>query len=387
MATESVIGPVRRAARAFAWLAASTAATALLGGCGGTSGVSASDRAAQSPVSFDDYARLGYTLDWRTFPHVTPGERVEQVVFGDDTIAALEGGSFVTLMEANDGSFRWRVGISNSLAVFRDVEFHDSRLLVVGDADLYMLDLATGTIQERQRFDPIANSPVVRSGDLLAYGANSGQLVGHLTAGAGVKFWGHLMSGPISFAPVLFDADNGPAVMAASGEGSIVFATADRGRLLGRQRMFAGPGAQPVAGDGLVFIGSLDQSVYAFAPDESGPVWRHRTERPIESDPAYLDRVVYIELAEAGMTAFNADDGSILWSNVNLRGSIIGTREGMLVAWDEDRRVMRTVDASTGDAVETVSLPTIRWATIEPFENGDLFTLSDTEVLARFRGR
>ena len=380
--------PSRLHARLSRALAAVLLGTSLLStGCATDTGLTAEERATASPIVYDDYAALGYALDWRSFPYVTPGQRVEHVLIDDDIIATLEGGSFITVMEADDGSFRWRLGISNELSVFRDLKRRNDTILVVGDADLFMLELAGGTITGRQSFDPISNSGVALARNILSYGSNRGQLVGHLLEDPGVKFWGYLTSGPIAHAPVLLETPAGTAVAAASADGSVVFATADRGRLLGRARMFAGPGAQPVAGAGLFFVGSLDQSVYAFAPDAARPVWRHRTERPVTAPPTFHDGALYVELDGTGMTALNAIDGAIRWSNPELTGQVIGLRNNRLVVWDESGRTMHTADPTTGDIITAVSLPSIRWAQVQPFVGGDLFTISEAEVFARFRPR
>ena len=63
------------------------------------------------------------------------------------------------------------------------------------------------------------------------------------------------------------------------------------GTLLARTGIYGGCEADPVAGDGMVFFASLDQSIYGY--DLGGnQVWRLRTEHPLRTTPTYHDGVV-----------------------------------------------------------------------------------------------
>jgi outer membrane protein assembly factor BamB len=71
--------------------------------------------------------------------------------------------------------------------------------------------------------------------------------------------------------------------------------------------------SSPAVSDGIVFVGSLDGSVYAVNAADGSERWHFATGFPVVSSPAVVDGMVYIGNAAGFMYALAADNGSLIW--------------------------------------------------------------------------
>lgn len=371
----------RSARSSLAMLALCLGVTA---GCVSNAPTPIAKRQSASPVDYADYAKLGYRLDWRGFPSLTGrNSSVDFIKPLGEVVAALESGSRLTLIEDTNGANRSTPGLASSFTTFLGLDVVGDDVIAMSDTSLYFIDRNTGIVSDRQDFAKLGNSAPLVIGDVVVYGTGDGHVVGHLT-GPGVPLWGSSVNGPIDYQPIAARTTGGTYALICSRAGELLILEPRRGGLVGRARMFAGPGNQPAAGDGMFFVPSLDQSLYAIDARNAQQRWRIRTENQVLGAPAYHSGRVYCELPGDGMTAIDASTGSTRWNNAEVTGDVIGVRAGRVLVWDEDTRTATTLDASTGGIRDRVELPSISTMFCEPFEDGSLYTVSEANVVAKF---
>ncbi|MBN2313530.1 MAG: PQQ-binding-like beta-propeller repeat protein [Sedimentisphaerales bacterium] len=71
--------------------------------------------------------------------------------------------------------------------------------------------------------------------------------------------------------------------------------------------------SSPVIVDGLVFVGSSDENVYAIDLANGQKVWSYKTTDAVEATPCVVERSVYIGSLDGFLYALDAQDGSLRW--------------------------------------------------------------------------
>lgn len=374
----SLLGRGLLAAAALGVVAAGVA------GCrGGGPPPSADSRRASFPIPDAEYAKLGYRIDWIGYPDLSSGRhKVDMIEAYDDAVLTLEGGSTVSCLSSSDGSRRWAEQLSSQLERFVGLGREGRRVLVSAEDEVYLLDIDTGTIRDRQRHSRIVSAAPVPYGPTLIYPSGTGELFAHvLTATVdGVKAWGHGFGESLERRPVMI----GNAVGAVSQHGEVRFLDAASGALVGRARIFKGPATDPVATGLAMYIASADQSIYAFRPD-GGMLWQHRTPVVLRWQPTARERVVYCAVDGVGLLALDAARGTVLWTAEDVLGTVVGTNRGRLVVWDGRQATL--LDAARGDVIERATLPRVRLFKPDRFDDGNLYVVSESGVVAKFAVR
>jgi outer membrane protein assembly factor BamB len=307
---------------------------------------------------------------------VPSGNRVTSFQIGPDVLVVQENGSRVSVLEASDGAIRWTNELANRLTRFTDARVRDGLVLASSETELIGLDLGSGQVTLRQRFPRVVNTPPLISGSVAVYGTASGEIVGHLLSN-GVKLWGFQTPGSIEHGAV--EVNGLAGVVSQSGD--VVFLDPQSGTLYGRHRMFRGTESDPVAGDGAMFVASLDQSLWAFEP--GGTVrWRYRTEHSLENQPTFHDGAVYLDVPRAGLVAIDARSGDQRWAASDVRGTVVAVRSGMLVVFH--RGSVTLVDPADGAVVGRETVGDVDRLVPDGFVDGALYAVSDSGTVARF---
>jgi outer membrane protein assembly factor BamB len=338
------------------------------------------ERSDALPVDYVNYAKLGYRLDWKGYPTITGSLPIRLLSISSDAIGVIEQGSNLTILEPGTGGQRCAIQLANPLSHFVGLGRQGARIVAASEADIFTLDPATCTLVGRQSFYKIvATNPLMVNNALIA-GTTDGELFAQLnTPGInGAKLWGFAVPGAINHNPVMV----GDSIGAVSQSGAVFFVTPDKGDLLGRAKVFGGMDTNPVSNGRLMFIASLDQSLYAFAPRGAQQVWRYRTSAPLRVQPtAFKDRV-YCAIPELGLTAFDANTGKVLWSIKDFSGVIVASNKGGLLGFDGTSGVL--INPSRGDVIERIKLPGVASLQTDTFENGNLYAISTSGVVAKF---
>jgi outer membrane protein assembly factor BamB len=324
-------------------------------------------------------------MDWVGYPAVTGSLPIRSFQPYEDLVAVLEQGSTLSILENNTGGRRCAVQLSNPITKFVGITRADNRLIVCSDADVFYLDTQTCNMVDRQEIEKIVTTEPVRVGNVLIFGTNVGELLAHLSvAGAGgVKSWGFATTAAIEANPVLI----GQTVGAVNQAGEIIFVDALTGALVGRNKVYGGMATNPVADEGAMYIASLDQSVYGFAPSGS-LLWRYRTGAPLRTQPTLHAGRLYVGIPGEGLVAFDAPSGRVIWKAKDLQGfTVVGSNKGYLVAFDTQTQAAVTLDPERGDVIERIKVPGATMVKTDKFENGNLYIASKSGLIGKFLPR
>lgn len=345
-----------------------------------------SDRARGAQVlPIDDaaYLEIGYRRDWTGFPSV-PGEHT----VADTTIIGAQlfvraSDSTVSALDLDTGRMRWASTLSTSLTQFAGMAaatLPDGRdtVLVASEAEIYFIDPNTGNILDIQRLERVVSTGPEVFGSTAVFGTLSGEVLAH-NFRFEAKFWGHQLPGPIEHGPTRIGDD---IVAGVSAEGGIAFLDPATGRLYGQAKIFQGVATDPVSDDGLLFIASLDQAIYAFNPVGGSRVWRVPTPHPLRVQPTAHDGVLYVETREDGLMALDQQTGRKIWANNEARGTVVGIRNNKLLAVDGDR--IHVIYPRTGAVERTVRTPGLGEVFTDRFVDGNLFLVGSRGGVARF---
>lgn len=346
-------------------------------GCSKPQGLTVAQRIENLRISNAEWRDIGYRWDWKAAPTVSQGERPRTTVASDSLVVFQETGGTVSGIVAGRGETIWANRLANPLTRFTGIKIVGDRVVVTSQAELFVLDAQTGELVERQSFERLVNTPPLVYQDQIIVGSNSGELMGHFVP-AGLKAWGHLMPGVFEQAPVMV----GQQVGAVTSRGRVIFVDPISKRQTGLNDIFDGPGAPLGASDKAMFVASLDQSLYAFEPQSGTQLWRHRTPDAVTSAPVFHAGVVYCSFREEGLTALDAENGTVLWNNPEQRGVVVGVRRGRLVIFDGES--ISVVDPQRGTRLDRIDAASIVSVTTNAFVDGDLYLTSEDGVIARF---
>jgi outer membrane protein assembly factor BamB len=379
--------PVSPCLRAFGG-ALLLAASLWLGGCGygllfdKTGPMTPEERIAQFPKDHDAYAKLGYRWDWTGFPVV--GEHENPVAFieaFDDIVVVLDDRSRVTVLEAKTGARRWANELAGPLTKFVGIYRKGDRVYVSSEADLYILSADTGTLLDRQSLERVVSTPPVPVGNTVIYGTAVGEVYAHLVT-ASVKAWGNAATSSIEEGLALIGGDEGGGVIGAISQvGEVLMIDALSGARVGSNRIFAGVATSPVASDSMLYVASLDQSIYAFDPNGGRRVWRYRTNRPLRQQPVYHDGTLYCGLEGEGLYAFDSANGDVQWVAKDVTGTVLGITKGRLIVWNGSEATI--IDPQRGDVIDRVPLDHVAGLSLDGFEGGDMYMVTDLGLVLK----
>lgn len=340
------------------------------------------ERAAATPLQYDAYATLGYRVEWRGFPAVSPGQQIARMQPLGDVLAVQESGATVSVLETRSGELRWSDPVGNPLSRFVGLNRDGKRLIVSGQSQAYFYDIDTGALLAKQNFELVVNTRPVQVGEILVYGTANGQVLGHLMLN-GFRQWGSTLRGAIEVDPVEL-GDTG-VVALASRDGDVAILDGLTGTGRGRARIYDGPQAPMAASDDSVFIASLDHSLYAFGVDGARELWRIRTEAPLRQAPTYHDGRVYCDMGETGLTCYDARSGKQQWANDHIHGAVVAVRNARLVVWDG--HTASTLDPARGGTIDSVELKGVTLVRTDKFVDGNLYMASDAGVVTKLTPR
>lgn len=363
----------------------SLAQVSLLAGCEDNSEVaplSVDQRAAAVPSQADEFAKLGYRVEWRGFPTLTPGATLTQMDILGDAIGTLDSNGAFTLLDTRGGQARWADRPAEPFARFLGATREAGTVFLCTETEIFVFDAATGTLQAKHKMPFVANTHPEHAESMLIFGATDGRLTGILE-GNGLSLWTSGVRGQLEHAPVRFGQSS--ALAFASGQGEVLVFDARTGHGYGRGKMFLGPGADLACSENAVFIASLDHSLYAFAKDDARLLWQYRTNAALRSAPTHHDGKVYVDLGEEGFSAIDAVTGKKLWSNKAVKGEGVALRKGRLIVFDGT--TARLLDIAKGTIIESVEIRNISAIRADGFVDGPLYTMSPAGVVAKLSTR
>lgn len=354
-----------------------------VGGCESTRrAMTPDERAAATPVQHDAYGQLGYRLEWRGYPTMTAGETVERMETLGEVVVVQETGSTVTVLEAASGRLRWSDPPAGALTRFVGIIRDEKQLMVSSEAELFIYDIDTGALLTKQVLAQVVNTRPVKVGPILVYGCANGQVLGHLLLN-GFRQWGSYVNGAIEVDPVLLGGDDTVALVSRMGDVLLLDGRSGLGR--GRASMFRGSSAPLAASESILFVASVDHSLYAFSREGASPMWRKRTDAPLKFSPTYHEGRVYCDMGRAGLSCFDAASGEEVWAAGDVHGTVVALRGGRLVVWDGSTATL--VDPAKGQVVERARLEKVSLLVTDKFVDGHVYLASPDGVISRLAPR
>ncbi|MFI4894270.1 MAG: PQQ-binding-like beta-propeller repeat protein [Phycisphaerales bacterium JB058] len=348
-----------------------------LGGCAKQTILTADERSARLPIVHSDWRKMGYRWDWNAFPVMLEGESPLRSEPHGELVVFQETGGTISGIDDRVGETIWSNKPAGDLTKFTGMDRRDEFVFVSSESELFALDSTTGELVNRQRFEKLLATDFVMFGDQVVVGTSGGEVMGHYLP-AGIRIWGHDMPGT-------FDEDLvsiGSVVGGVTSTGRVICVDPITQRQTGLNSIFEGPGAALAASDDLMFVPSLDQSLYAFRGEDARVAWRHLTPSPITEAPVYHEGVLYCSLADTGLTAFDAQSGKVLWVSEGQFGEVIGIRNGRLMVFDGVSLV--AVEPQRGVVLDKISLSNVYDITTSPFVDGPIYLTSREGVVAKF---
>ncbi len=339
--------------------------------------------AADESGEYEAYSRLGYKLLWRAAPRI---ERRASVLFFDPfgpRLAFQDTANNLTVMDASTGESIWTTQPDTALARFVGNTIVGDTLYCASEGELFEIDARTGEINQRHRLDQVVNTRPVIAGDVAVFGGARGML-GHSLRST-FRLWAYNTAAAITtdLAASPGATPRSPrAVGAIAQNGEILILDPANGRSTGRAKIFGGAAGAPVASAELLFIASLDQSIYAYQINGGALRWRHRAEQPITAPPTLHENALFVDIPGSGLTCFDAPSGLVRWVAKDVGGAVIGVRAGRLLVWDGE--TARALDPQRGDVIETSPLPGVRTLVCDPFVDGAIYAVTPAGRVSKF---
>ncbi|MFO0872852.1 MAG: PQQ-binding-like beta-propeller repeat protein [Phycisphaerales bacterium] len=319
--------------------------------------------------------QLGYRIAWESTTIVGPGNTFSRVNVSDDAAFVLDSDNLLARIKLEDGTRVWQTPVGQQSDRCLGIARIGDRLYLTAEGGMIVVDAANGTQIDRQRFDRPASTEAIPVPPYLVYGGRTGEIV-WLEYRVGYPWRVNAVDGSIRVAPILLDND----VVAVSTAGSVIVMDARTARTIWTKQLLDGIEARPAGGNGVIFIASKDQYLWALAQADGRTLWKHFNDASLTTPPFLLDDRLYQRLPNTGLCCFDAfvknqPDGKILWINKSVVGEVIGRNRGNLLVWDPASHTLSTVD-SNGATIQTLQLPQVDHIRPTKPDGGDLFAAS-----------
>ena len=358
------------------------AACASKSGTGSQASKSGKDAGPVSPfaINHEDWSTIGYRLDWIGFPfargHTLPIIAATPVGNG---FIVQDKASETAMLDGLTGERRWGTSLANPLTKFVGIAGDPSdagRVLVSSESEGYILALGTGNLVGKTRYEKVVNTPPLMIDQLAIFGTSTGEVTGHRVA-QNVKAWGFQTGGAIEAAPVLMDNRELGVVSQA---GDVIFLNS-AGDVIGRNRILNPVAMNPVTDGTRLFIGGLDQSVWAFASN-GALLWRFRTPNQLTDQISVREGVVYSSIPNQGLVALDAASGKPAWTAKETFGTVIAFSKGRLVV--RTATGVDLLDPVTGSRTHQINLPGVSRLVAEKMDNGVMYAIGPNGNVAKF---
>lgn len=220
-------------------------------------------------------------------------------------------------LDAETGEFRWKYATEGGIPT--RPAYKDNVVFVASeDHRLYALTADTGKLIWTYSADgPIRSSPVVYEGHLF-FGSDDGNL--HvINVLSGRRAWCASAAGPVRSTPALADG-----CVYFGAESGHLYCSDFRGESKWRFRAKRAITGSAVVHDGVVYVGSMDSTLYALVAEAGWEVWRFRLGKPTISTPALINNRLITGCADGNVYAIDSRSSREVWrfeTNHQVNGS------------------------------------------------------------------
>lgn len=327
---------------------------------------------------------LGYRIDWQ---YPSRGTRLRRFAVQGDSVFTLDQSNVITRLRREEGDRVWRIPVASSrIEEILGITYipEDERVYLTTGGELLVLDSINGSPVGKQKLERIANTDPLVLGQFLVYGSRNGQIVWH-SYRLDSEWRSYQISHSIQIPPIYEDG----YVIAVGGDGRIMSLLARSATQVWSARALGPVVAPPVAGNGAVYVASLDQHLRAYELSEDrSPLWQYLTESPLTEAPVLINGRVYQQVAAEGLLCFDAlpldrPGGQIIWRAENASGSVLTRMRDTLITWDRDHKRLQLVDDRLGAVIKTIDMPQIDTLIATDVERGNLYATGTDGRLIR----
>jgi serine/threonine protein kinase len=221
-------------------------------------------------------------------------------------------GSYDTNIWAIDmetGELAWKRATEGGIAVTPAVDKENDQILFGSeDYTFYAVDYRDGRIKwTHTTSDKIRGSARLAHGYVF-FGSDDGKL--HALISANSRYmWNYNATQPVRSRPYV----TGDRIIFGTEDGEVVGLELNGKRRWGF-RTRRSVTSSPVVSDGVCYVGSFDNNLYAVDADGGYSQWRYRTSGPIISSPVVSRGFVYIGSTDGRLYCVNIETGRERWS-------------------------------------------------------------------------
>lgn len=317
---------------------------------------------------------MGYRIDWQ-YPSM--GRPIRDFAVQADSVFTLDSNNVLTRLRREEGDRVWRIPVAASRIVeILGITYipEDERIYLTTGGELLVLDSVNGSPVGKQELERIANTAPLVFGQFLVYGSRNGQIVWH-SYRLDSEWRSYQISNSVQISPVYEEG----YVIAIGSDGRIMNLRARSATQVWSAKALGPIVAPPVAGNGAVYVASLDQHLRAYELSEArSPLWQYLTESPLAEGPVLIRDRVYQQVADEGLVCFNAlpldrPGGEVLWRAGDAAGSVLTRMDDTLLTWDAAGRRIQLVDDRLGAVIRNLDMPRIDEIIATDVEEGDLY--------------
>jgi outer membrane protein assembly factor BamB len=317
---------------------------------------------------------IGYRIDWQ-YPSM--GLPIRDFAIQADSVFTLDANNVLTRLRREEGDRVWRIPVAASRIVeILGITYipEDERIYLTTGGELLVLDSVNGSPVGKQDLERIANTAPLVFGQFLIYGSRNGQVVWH-SYRLDSEWRSYQVSNSVQITPVYEDG----YVIAIGSDGRIMNLLARSASQVWSTKALGPIVAPPAAGNGAVYVASLDQHLRAYELSEArSPLWQYLTESPLAEGPVLIHDRVYQQVADEGLVCFDAlpldrPGGKVLWRADDAAGSVLTRMDDTLLTWDAAGRRIQLVDDRLGAVILNLDMPQIDEIIATDVEEGDLY--------------
>lgn len=330
-------------------------------------------------IDHDAWYELGYRWDWTGFPLMQAGAGLTDAVAYQDAIITTASDTTVTCLEASTGKVRWAKQLDRVTTQLFEPTRVGETLFITSDTELHELNLKNGNTLDRDNVRAIINTKPLIMGNLAFFGTTRNQVFAYERTND-FTLWSYNFDGELQSAPVMVDSES---IASVSAGGDLRILGTNSGNSILSANIAGGSEASMLVDGDHIFIGSTDQSLYAFSLDDASRVWRKRTSEPLFVQPVIHDGVIYTSTADDGFIAIDTSTGKPLWNNSDFSGWVVSlANDDELMVWTGAELI--AVDIDSGEAIASANLNNAAGVRADKFIDGNLYVISPNGEIAKF---
>jgi serine/threonine protein kinase len=250
----------------------------------------------------------------------------------------------VWAINMEDGKQVWKHATEGGIAVTPAVD-KENRQILFGSEDytFYAVDYQDGRVKwSHTTSDKIRGSARLAHGYVF-FGSDDGRLYALISANSRYM-WEYEAGSPVRSRPFVTN----DRIIFGTEEGEVVGLELNGNRRWGF-RTRRSVTSSPVVENGVCYVGSFDNNIYAMDADGGYSQWRYRTNGPIISSPVLYGGFVYIGSTDGKLYCVNVETGRERWSFAT-EGAIVSSpvvHEEVVYIGSTDRHLY-AVDARSG---------------------------------------